>query len=231
MDDLADWREVLADTFRNGGFYVDTAATAREALGLLEETFYHLLVLDVRMEDQNSDNIDGITLLDEIKRRGLNSALKVIMLSAYGTLEQMRVTFKDYEVVDFVSKNGFNNLRFLENVQQIFATKVGINLDLDTHWQQGSTPEQAILNMNVAGTQMQLASPLYQHIALELDDLLCRLFCEAESILVQPLVPGLSGTRVLQVRPFFSDGGGQSVVVKFGNADRIEEEYSNFRRY
>src|ERR1700730_18376118 len=99
VDDLADWREVLGDTLRSGGFYVDTVATAAEALQHLEETFYHLLVLDVRMENQDPDNIDGLTLLDEIKQRGLNKATKVIMLSAYGTPEQMRVTFKDYEVL------------------------------------------------------------------------------------------------------------------------------------
>jgi CheY-like chemotaxis protein len=231
VDDLADWREVLGDTLRKGGFYVDTVATVAEALQHLEETFYHLLVLDVRMENQNPDNIDGLTLLDEIKQRGLNQATKVIMLSAYGTPEQMRVTFKDYEVLDFVPKDNFNNLHFLENVQQIFATKVKNNLNLDTLWQQGSTPEQAILNMKVAGTHVKPGSPLFQRIIAELDELLCSLFCEAESILVQPLVPGLSGTRVLQVRPFFPDGAGQSVVVKFGNAYRIEEEHNNFWRY
>jgi hypothetical protein len=174
-----------------------------------------------------------LALLDEITQRGLHKAVKVIMLSAYGTPEQMRVTFKDYEVLDFVLKNNFNNQHFLENVQKSFVTKIRINLDLSILWQQGSSPEQAILNMKVAGTRIEPASPLYPRILAELDDLLCRLFYEADSILVQPLIPGLSGTRVLQARPFFPNGAGagQPVVVKFGNTDRIEEEHTNFKRY
>ena len=153
------------------------------------------------------------------------------MLSAYGTTEQMRVTFKDYQVVDFFPKHLFDNEIFLENLRQIFSTEVHINLELAIHWQQGSTPEQAVLNMEIAGTRIKRNSPLQQRTALELDDLLCRLFYKAQSIIVQPLIPGLSGARVLQVHPFFAGGGGRAVVVKFGNAEKIEGEHDNFKNY
>lgn len=231
MDDEERWREMLSGTLTRGGFLVHTAPTAKEALQRLEETFYHVLVLDLRMEERNPDNFDGMTLLNEIKKRGLNPAIKVIMLSAYGTTEQMRVTFKDYQVVDFVPKDQFDNKVFLENLRQIFLTKVRINLDLAIHWQQGSSAETAVLNMEIAGTRVKRNSPLQQRTALELDDLLCRLFYKAQSIIVQPLIPGLSGARVLQIHPFFSDGGGHSVVVKFGFAEKIEGEHKNFKSY
>lgn len=231
MDDEESWRTMLSDTLKRGGFLVHTAPTAKEALKCLEETFYHVLVLDVRMEEHNPDNVDGMTLLNEIKKRGLNPAIKVIMLSAYGTTEQMRVTFKDYQVVDFVSKNTFDNLIFLGNLHQIFLTEVHINLELAIHWQQGSSPELAILNMEIAGTRVKRNSPLQQRMVMELDDLLCRLFYKAQSIIVQPLIPGLSGARVLQIYPFFSGGGGRAVVVKFGNAEKIEGEHDNFKNY
>ncbi len=231
MDDEERWRDVLSGTLTRAGFLVHTAPTAKEALQRLEETFYHVLVLDLRMEEHNPDNFDGMKLLNEIKKRGLNPAIKVIMLSAYGTTEQMRVTFKDYQVVDFVPKHLFDNEVFLENLRQIFLTEVHINLELAIHWQQGSSPEQVIQNMEIAGTRIKRNSPLLQRLMLELDDLLCRLFYKAQSIIVQPLIPGLSGARVLQIHPFFSGGGGHVVVVKFGNAEKIEGEHNNFKNY
>ena len=112
------------------------------------------------MEELNPDNFDGMKLLNEIKKRSLNPAIKVIMLSAYGTTEQMRVTFKDYQVVDFFPKHLFDNEIFLENLRQIFSTEVHINLELAIHWQQGSTPEQAVLNMEIAGARIKRNSSL-----------------------------------------------------------------------
>ena len=41
----------------------------------------------------------------------------------------------------------------------------------------------------------------------------------------------MSGARVLQVHPFFAGGGGRAVVVKFGNAEKIEGEHDNFKNY
>jgi hypothetical protein len=183
------------------------------------------------MEEHNPDNFDGMTVLNEMKKRGLNPAIKVIILSAYGTQAQTRIIFKDYHVVDFIPKHLFDNEVFLDNLRQIFLTEVHINLELAIHWQQGSSPELAVLNMEIAGTRIKRNTPLQQRMAQELDDLLCRLFYKAQSIIVQPLIPGLSGARVLQVHPFFPGGGGRAVVVKFGNAEKIEGEHTNFKNY
>jgi uncharacterized protein associated with vWA-MoxR-VMAP ternary system len=68
-------------------------------------------------------------------------------------------------------------------------------------------------------------------VALELDDLLCRLFYEAESVLVRPLTVGQSTMGVLWVQPFYGGGGGRAVIIKFGDFRKIEQEYSNFKKY
>src|SRR5205085_11443565 len=51
------------------------------------------------------------------------------------------------------------------------------------------------------------------------------------SIMVRLLPPGRSGTGILQVQPFYATGGGHAVIVKFGDVDKIEHEYHNFKRY
>src|SRR5258708_40219738 len=100
VDDLAQWREQLVETLQRDGFYADAASTVAEVLQRLDETFYHLLLLDIRLIDADQSNKDGMDLLGELGKRGLGEAIKVIMLSAYGTKEQMRLAFRDYKVAD-----------------------------------------------------------------------------------------------------------------------------------
>ncbi len=231
VDDEEQWRKELVETLGRGGFRVDAASKASEALERLSETPYHVLVLDIRLVQADRSNIDGIDLLEELCKRGLCDATKIIMLSAFGTKEHMRTSFRKYKVVDFLSKEDFDNQVFLENMRQIFSEKVDVNLSLDIHWQEVSGPEQVLLNLKLDGISDTRDPAFQSHIAIELEDLLCRLFYQAESILVRPMIPGQSGTGVLLVQPFYTDGGGRSVVVKFGDILKIEEEYRNFRQY
>lgn len=232
VDNLEKWCKELVETLQRDGFDTDAVSTATEALERLSQNVYHVLVLDIRMDDADQSNIDGIALLRELDKRGLSEATKVIMLSAYGTKELMRTSFREYRVADFLSKDDFDNQVFLENVRQVFTQKVNINLSLKIHWQQVSGPDQVVLNMDVDGTPVKQGTHLHSLIAAELEDLLCRLFYQAESILVRPLTTGQSGTRVLRVQPFYTTGGGgHEVVVKFGAFRKIEEEYDNFKEY
>ncbi len=213
VDDLEKWREQLVETLQRDGFYADSASTATEVLQQLDETLYHLLLLDVRLVDADPSNQEGIDLLSELDERHLSEAIKVIILSAYGTQERMRTAFKDYKVADFLSKDKFNKQVLLNSVQQVFSKEVNINLKLDVHWQQVSGPEQAVLNLEVDGIRIRRTSPLQSRIAIELDDLLCRLFQRARSVLVRPLTQGQSTTGVLWAQPFYSSGGGRNTTV------------------
>jgi CheY-like chemotaxis protein len=235
VDDLANWREQIVETLERDGFNADAVSTLAEVWKRLDETFYHILVLDMRLVDDDPNNQEGIDLLRELDRRGLSEAIKVIMLSAYGTQERVRLAFKDYKVADFLSKDEFRSHTFLKSIRQIFIEDVRINLSLEIHWQQVSGPEQVVPNLvEVGGKRLKgKVDPEFQHlIANELDDLLCRLFNETESVLVYPLAIGKSATVVLWAQPFYSNGGGgHAVVVKFGDFRKIEEEYIRFKKY
>ena len=109
VDDLETWRKALTVTLQREGFHTDSAFTAAEVLERLQETLYHIVILDIRLVDSDPSNTEGIDLLRELDNRGLTHATAIIMLSAYGTLEHMRRAFKDYEVADFLSKDNFNH--------------------------------------------------------------------------------------------------------------------------
>lgn len=227
VDDLESWRKQLVETLQNVGYHADAASSVAEAAKFLKEHLYHALVLDVRMEHSDPTNKEGIELLRELNKQGLTKAIKIIIISAYGTKEQTREAFKDFEVEDFLFKDDpFKMQDFLRAVQQIFAT---INLELDILWQRIEGPEQAILNLEMHGMSVKSDPALRLRLAEELEDLLCRLFYRAKKILVRPLTAGYSGMGVLRVQPGYPGGNGHEVVVKFGNALAIKKEYRNFK--
>ena len=88
-----------------------------------------------------------------------------------------------------------------------------------------------VINLEIDGTRVQPNTQLQKRIAVELDDLLCRLFYQASGIVARPLALGQSSTGVLWVEPFYASGGGRAVVVKFGDFHKIQEEYTNFKQY
>ncbi len=232
MDDEEAWRDELAETLRRNDFLVDTASTAEYAIKLLDEGFYHLLVLDLCMDEMDQANEGGITLLKELEKRGLSDATRAVMLSAHGTREQMRDVFKDYKVADFFFKDQFNNRTFVKDVHRIFFNDVKINLQLDINWQAPYRLERAIRDILIDGQRVEDGKPFQQRILEEFVDLLCRLFHQAESILVQELTRGKSGTGVLLITPFYPAAGpGRTIVMKFGDTHQIGEEYQNFKDY
>jgi DNA-binding NtrC family response regulator len=65
---------------RLGGYSVQTASTGRQALRLLEEAVFDLVISDMAMED-----IDGIELLDHT--RSLYPHLPFIIITGVGTID------------------------------------------------------------------------------------------------------------------------------------------------
>jgi hypothetical protein len=49
--------------------------------------------------------------------------------------------------------------------------------------------------------------------------------------LLRPLTPGQGGSAVLLATPFYDTGAGQPVIVKFGELEKIDTEYKNFKEY
>ena len=226
IDDLEKWSEELVETLKNGGFHVEAASTIEQALQKVEASFYHLLIVDIRMDEDDQTDQGGILLLQTLKNRDLLGDTKVIMLSVYGTKPLMRTAFRDVGVVDFLEKEDFDNQEFLKDIRSLFAEKMNLKLDLGIHWQQGNA-KQAVSRLESVKNNIDLQ----QCMALELEDLLCRLFHTADSILVHPMTPGFSGTGILRVQPIYTSGGGNKVVIKFGDPQQIENEYQNFKQH
>jgi len=94
-DDCA-LNEALSDTLKCAGYNVESAMDGREALRFLENGSVNLVISDIHMP-----NMEGTSLLTNIKSN--KPDLPVMLMTAYGTIEQAVETMRD-GAVDYLVK-------------------------------------------------------------------------------------------------------------------------------
>jgi two-component system nitrogen regulation response regulator NtrX len=82
VDDEAVIRDALAEILEEEGYAVASTGTATEALVLLRDVYYDVLLLDIWLPDR-----DGLEVLAEIGTFDPESRPEVIMISGHGTIE------------------------------------------------------------------------------------------------------------------------------------------------
>ncbi|HZI60274.1 MAG TPA: response regulator [Pyrinomonadaceae bacterium] len=229
LEDEERWREIFGSALRTADYQVDIASSVAEARDFLNHNFYHLAVIDVSMVFGDGSNREGLDFVGELERTEHGEGLKVILISAYMEKTRVREAFKKFKVADFQDKYDFDEANFLTDVRKVVEDS--INLNLEVQWESRGQRDQVVLNLEVEGERVKRDTPLQARVADELEDLLCRLFPEAQSLLVRPLTAGLSGSAVLRATPFLNEGAATPVVVKFGAVKRIKREYENFKKY
>lgn len=99
------------------------------------------------------------------------------------------------------------------------------------HWK-GCQAEQIVLRLRIQGRAVRPETPFQHQMAVEFQELLRRLFSQAEALLVEPLSPGFSHAGVVKVQPSYASGGlAQPVVVKFGDVQVITQEYKHYQEH
>jgi DNA-binding response OmpR family regulator len=86
VDDELDIREILQFNLESEGFEVDTAISAEQALKLLDENAYRLILLDVMM-----GGMSGFRMAEKLRKEG--NSTPIIFLTAKGTENDMLTGF------------------------------------------------------------------------------------------------------------------------------------------
>src|SRR5256885_551850 len=108
IDDEVEIRESLQTLLEFEGYEVEAAGTGEEGLSKLGERSFDLVLLDLALPDRN-----GIEILPEI--RSLDSQISVIMITAYGTVEDA-VRAMQHGAVNFLQKP-WDNEKLLADIR------------------------------------------------------------------------------------------------------------------
>ncbi len=85
VDDIKDWQITISGVLEDAGYLVDTAGSTGDAVKLLETNQYAAALLDLRLDETDEDNIEGLALAKTIKERW--SDTKIVIITGYGTPE------------------------------------------------------------------------------------------------------------------------------------------------
>ncbi|MBU0985043.1 MAG: sigma-54 dependent transcriptional regulator [candidate division Zixibacteria bacterium] len=96
VEDKDSMRTMLTDTLHEEGYRVDAAADGRQALDLVNNKSYDLVLTDLRMPD-----VDGLAVLSGVKDIDVDTS--VIVMTAYGTIEDAVAAMKK-GAYDFITK-------------------------------------------------------------------------------------------------------------------------------
>lgn len=96
IDDEANMRHMLEALLSKQGFHVDVAGDGQEGLELCGQHQYMFILCDLKMP-----NMDGLGFLEHARTRQITST--IIMMSAYGTVDQAIETVK-MGAYDYISK-------------------------------------------------------------------------------------------------------------------------------
>ena len=88
VDDLLDWRVSLSGLLADEGYDVHSASSRVEALDVLSVRHFNVAVLDVRLDESDENNREGLILMHEIKERA--PSVSVIILTGYADVEMVR---------------------------------------------------------------------------------------------------------------------------------------------
>jgi len=209
------------------GYTVFSAASADEGKLIAARERVHVALLDIRLKsDPDQDDISGMILAEQ-----LDPVIVTIMMSAYPSVEIVRSIYDDVSAFTFVDKEEFPS-GLLKELAKAFEEKVRINPNLDVAWR-GISPEEVAHEIEMDD------KPRLAVLETEVDELLCKLFNQADEVLVSELIPAdrirstsQSGAVLLKVQPHYnSTGWATHMVVKLAAREMIDVEAANYEEY
>ena len=101
VDDSPSWCAIYQEALGDAAYSVRVAANLTQALDCLNQQFFHVAIVDIRLDNDDRDNVQGIEVLQRIWE--LNEGTMAIVSSGHATAD-MLPAFMSYGVFDFVAK-------------------------------------------------------------------------------------------------------------------------------
>ncbi|MFZ5858071.1 MAG: response regulator [Chloroflexota bacterium] len=228
LEDNGDWRRVMQDIISALGYQFDSASTSEEAIFKLYRSTYHVALLDKRLSDIDPEDDDGLTVAHVIAK--LDEGTKIILYTAYGTIDDARNAFHNLKVRDFIGKD--KPIQEVKQVLQDAADEAMLefqrphrysNIDLDV---KGDSINKFLSTFDM-NSQMRLQDQYLQFFAK-------RLLGE-----FYPLLPNQRGAQIIKdgeisilQSSFWSKMCGAPITVWIGRFDEMKRilQDSKFER-
>ena len=120
VDDDNSWQQILSEILSDCGLEVDVAGSVDDAALLLKSQPHRLAVVDLSLSPNDHNNVDGLRVLDSIRR--LDPNCRAILLTGFATVELAVTALTDYGAFTFLRKESFHRSQFRDIVYRILVS-------------------------------------------------------------------------------------------------------------
>jgi len=101
-EDDPEWQDLLLEIISPENYQIEFVSSYDEAIKKLSRSTFHVGLLDKKLDMDDPDNEDGLRIAEFISK--LNEGTKIVIWTSHGTIENARIAFRNFDVVDFIEK-------------------------------------------------------------------------------------------------------------------------------
>ncbi len=120
VEDDRSWQHIISEILSDCGLEVDVAASLDEAVLELKSKPHRVAVVDLSLSPNDHNNIDGLRVLDSVRR--LDPSCRAILLTGFATVELAVTALTDYGAFTFLRKESFHRSQFRDIVYRILVS-------------------------------------------------------------------------------------------------------------
>ncbi|MBE7550482.1 MAG: response regulator [Anaerolineales bacterium] len=122
VENREDWQQIVTAVLAEAGCFWRVAGTAQEALREMEQESFHLIILDLKLQQPTLPlrSTEGWLLLDHLVET--QPASKIVILSGKAGPGEVADLLTHYPIITFIEKQGFTPQALLEALAQAVQT-------------------------------------------------------------------------------------------------------------
>jgi DNA-binding NarL/FixJ family response regulator len=120
VEDDHSWQQIISEILSDCGLEVDIATNLEEATLALKAQPHRVAVVDLSLSPNDHNNIDGLRVLDAVRR--LDPNCRSILLTGFATVELAVTALTDYGAFTFLRKESFHRSQFRDIVYRILVS-------------------------------------------------------------------------------------------------------------
>jgi DNA-binding NarL/FixJ family response regulator len=120
VEDDNSWQQILSEILTDCGLEVDVTGSLDDASLSLKAQPHRLAVVDLSLSLNDHNNVDGLRVLDAVRR--LDPNCRTILLTGFATVELAVTALTDYGAFTFLRKESFHRSQFRDIVYRILVS-------------------------------------------------------------------------------------------------------------
>jgi DNA-binding NarL/FixJ family response regulator len=120
VEDDHSWQQIISEILSDCGLEVDLATNLDDATLALKAQPHRVAVIDLSLSPNDHNNIDGLRVLDAVRK--LDPNCRAILLTGFATVELAVTALTDYGAFTFLRKESFHRSQFRDIVYRILVS-------------------------------------------------------------------------------------------------------------